>query len=259
MEPRVSLPDLDERLRSAASEELSVLVAENAASFEPRQARLLLRNPFVTSQMVAQVAAERRLAGSYEVRRDVVSHPATPRTLALDWVGGLFWPDLARVGRDSRIHPAVRRAADLALVDRLAGLGVGERTALARSAGAGIIAHLRHDPAPRVTAALLDNPRLTEGLLMPFLASERAAPSCLAAVAASRRWGTRPGVRSALARNPRTPLATALGLLPALRKAELRAIAIDPRLGEPLRRRARLLSGAPPGASGPVDRVRVGG
>ncbi|HSM51172.1 MAG TPA: hypothetical protein VLA75_07225, partial [Thermoanaerobaculia bacterium] len=88
MEPRVSLPDLDERLRSAASEELSVLVAENAASFEPRQARLLLRNPFVTSQMVAQVAAERRLAGSYEVRRDVVSHPATPRTLALDWVGG---------------------------------------------------------------------------------------------------------------------------------------------------------------------------
>lgn len=258
MEPADSLSDLDERLRSAAAEALDALVAEQAALLEPRQARLALRNPFVTAQIVARLAAERRLAASYEVRREVVSHPVTPRALALDWVGGLFWPDLARVSRDPRVHPAVRRAADLALVDRLPGLAIGERTALARSAGAGVISHLRHDPTPRVTAALLDNPRLTEGLLMPLLASERAFPACLAAVAASR-WGARPSVRSALARNPRTPLATALGILPMLRKGELRAIAIDPRLGEPVRRRARLLSGAPPGAPGPVDRARVGG
>ncbi|MCZ7651299.1 MAG: hypothetical protein M5U13_09120 [Thermoanaerobaculia bacterium] len=259
METQVPPPDLDERLRSAAEEELSALVAEHAALLEPRQARLLLRNPFVTAPIVARLASERRLAAAYEVRRDVVSHPAAPRVLALDWVGGLFWPDLARVGRDPRIHPAVRWAADLALLDRLPGLAIGERTALARSAGAGVLAHLRYDPTPRVTVALLDNPRLTEGLLMPLLASERAAPACLAAVAASRRWGARAGVRSALARNPRTPLATVLGLLPTLCKAELRAVAADPRLGDAVRQRARLLSGEGPERPRRVDRTGAGG
>ena len=248
-------PDgLDGRLASAAAEELAALVEGHLALLDPRQAGALLRNPFVTGRLIALLAAEPRLAANRELRREVVRHPATPRVLALEWVGGLFWPDLARVGRDPQVHPAVRRAADRALVERLPGMAVGERTALARRAGAGVIAHLRHDPTPRVVAALLDNPRLTEGLLMPLLASERAAPACLAAVAASRRWGLRPAVRSALARNPRTPLATVLATLPALRKGELAALAIDPRLAEPVRRRARLLSGLASEARRAVDR-----
>jgi hypothetical protein len=44
-----------------------------------------------------------------------------------------------------------------------------------------------------------------------------------------------------VARNPATPLATAWGLLAALRKSDLKAVAADPRLAEPLRRRARVL------------------
>ena len=244
---------LAERLAEAAGEELAALVDAHLAQLEAEQARIVLRNPFVTSRIIGLLATVPRLAASREIRREAVAHPATPRVLALEWVGSLYWPDLARIGRDPRENPAVRRAADLALVERLPGMAVGERTALARSGGPGVIAHLRLDPTPRVVVALLDNPRLTEGLLMPLLASERAVPGCLAAVAASRRWGARPAVRAALARNPKTPLATVLALLPALRKAELAAIAIDPRLAEAVRQRARLLSGLAARERGAVD------
>ncbi|HNU83173.1 MAG TPA: hypothetical protein PKO05_07050, partial [Thermoanaerobaculia bacterium] len=50
-----------------------------------------------------------------------------------------------------------------------------------------------------------------------------------------------------------SPLATVLALLPALRKAELAAIAIDPRLAEAVRQRARLLSGLAARERGAVD------
>jgi hypothetical protein len=201
------------------------------------------RNPFVTSALVARLVEERRLAATYEVRRDVVLHPATPRVLALDWVGGLHWPDLVRACREPRLHPILRRTAELRLLERLPALSLGEKSALARSASGGILAHLRHDPNPRVIAAMLENPLLTEMLLAPLLASETAAPRVLATVAASPRWSSRYGVRLALVRNPRTPAGAALPLVPLLKKRDLLAVAADPRLDGAIRQRARLLSG----------------
>jgi len=94
-----------------------------------------------------------------------------------------------------------------------------------------------------VIAALLDNPRLTEDLLAPVVHAAGTPGPVLALVAADRRWGARPALQAALARHPATPPATALRLLPLLRKQELRGLAHDPRTAEPVRLRARLLLG----------------
>ena len=243
-------------LREAGGEALEQLVEKHLPEMGPREVRLLLRNPFLTPELVARIAETRALTAAYDVRRDLVLHPLAPRVAVLDWVGGLFWPDLVRAGRDARLHPAVRRAAEQRLVERLPGLALGEKIALARSAGSGVISHLRHDPSPRVVAALLENPKLTEGLLAPMLASETAAPRALAVVASSPRWTSRYGVRLALVRNPRTALAAALALLPLLKKRDLFAVAADPRLDGALRQRARLLAGGPGEGTG---RSRAGG
>jgi hypothetical protein len=56
----------------------------------------------------------------------------------------------------------------------------------------------------------------------------------------------RPALQAALARNPATPVAAALRLLPLLRKAELKGVAQDPRTCEPVRQRARVLLGDVP-------------
>lgn len=234
---------LEERLRSADEEELGRLLDEHLEGLDVRLARQAFRNPFLTGEMIEALAASPRLASAYEVRRETAFHPRTPRILALRHVPGLYWADLVRLGADPRVHPVIRRAADQRLVERLPGLAVGEKMAIARSAGPGVVAALRQDPTPRVIAALLENPRLTEGLLMPLVASDAANPRALAVVAASPRWAVRPPIRAALCRNPATPVASALALLPMLGKTELAAVAADPRIAEPVRRRADLLAG----------------
>ena len=120
---------------------------------------------------------------------------------------------------------------------------MGEKVAVGRGAGPAVIASLRHDPTPRVVAALLENPRLTEGLLMPLAAGEKSAPQVLALLASSPRWSGRQALRYALCRNPATPIPSALAMLPMLGKRELEAVAHDPRLPAPVRRRAEVLSG----------------
>jgi hypothetical protein len=135
---------------------------------------------------------------------------------------------------DLRLRPALRRTAEIHLGARLPGMAAGEKISLARRVGGGVLAQLRHDPSPQVIAALLDNPRLTEGVLAPVLHSAATPPAILELIANDRRWGVR---------NPVTPLKIAWRLLETLRAVDLKPVAADPRLSEPVRRRARVLLG----------------
>jgi hypothetical protein len=238
--------ELELRLREAGAEQLLALVREHAAHLEVPAARQALRNPHCTAEIAELLADQPRLVAFYEMRRELALHPRTPEPLALRHVPGLYWRDLMALGQDTRARPRVRRAADQHLAIRLPKLAVGEKITLARRCGSEILSQLRHDPSPRVVAALLDNPRLTEDLLAPVVHAPTTPGPVLALVAADRRWGLRPALQSALARNPATPSATALRLLPLLPKQELRGVAQDPRASEPVRHRARLLLGEEP-------------
>lgn len=235
--------DLGRRLREAGPEELLGLLEEHAGPLDAPAVRQALRNPHAGAEVVDLLAGHPRLLAFYEVRRDLALHPKTPEVLALRFVPGLFWRDLMALGLDTRLRPTLRRAADLQLLSHLQALAVGERVALARRASAAILAQLRNDPNPRVIAALLDNPRLTEGILAPVLASSSTPPAILDLIAGDRRWGVRYSLKVALAKNPRTPLETVLRILASLRKPDLKSVASDPRLPEPARFRARLLLG----------------
>lgn len=243
--PEVEAADLElaGRLREAGSDDLLALVREHLARLDPPAVKAVLRNPYATAEVVDVLASQPRLLSFYEVRRDIAMHPSTPETLALRLVQGLFWRDLSALGADTRLHPRVRRSADQLLIVRLPELAVGEKVSMARRAGPGLLAHLRHDPNPRVIGAMLDNPRLTEDILAPVAHSAATQGPVLALIAADRRWGVRYGLQVAICRNPGTPLATSLRLLPSLRKSELKAVASDPRLAEAVRQRARLLLG----------------
>jgi hypothetical protein len=235
--------ELERRLREAGADELLGLLAEHLERLEVPAVRQALRNPHLTAEAVERIAGQTRLLAFYEVKRAVALHPRTPETLALRFVPGLFWRDLVALGLDMRVRPQVRRAAEIHLTARLAELAVGEKVALARRASPGILAHLRHDPSPRVFAALLDNRRLTEAALMPVALGAGTPSPILATLAADRRWGVRYPVQVALSRNPNTPLETALRLLPRLRKLDIRGVSADPRTPEAVRQRARLLLG----------------
>lgn len=235
--------DLARGLREAGAEELAALLDERLAEVDEAAAGQLLRNPHAGAEAIARLASRRDLMAGYRLRRDIARHPRTPEALALRLVSGLYWQDLLALGRDTRVRPLVRRAADLQLGNRLGGFSLGEKTAIARRAGRGVVQLLRDDPSPRVIAALLENPRMTEGLLAPLVHREDARPEVLRVIADNPRWASRYGLRSALARNPRTPIAVAQRLLPMLKKVDLRAVAADPRLSRAVRRRAEALGG----------------
>jgi hypothetical protein len=231
------------RFRGADRDGLAALLAEAGEELDAEAARQALRNPFVDGELIERILAVRRLGGSYDVRRDAALHPRTPEVVALSLVNGLFWQDLLRLGLDMRVRPLVRRAADQRVLDRWSELAVGEKAVIARGGSLAVLSRVRHDPSPRVIAALLENPRLTEAVLLPLASSDTAVPAVLEMLVKDGRFGARYGVRQALSRNPRLPVQAALGNLVGLRKVDLGAVASDPRLPGLVRQRARLLLG----------------
>lgn len=234
---------LAHRLREVDGDELLALLRRHAPELDLAAAQQALRNPFLGREGIEILAAQGRLLPAYEIKRLIALHPRTPEPLALRFVPALFWRDLVELGLDTRVRPTVRRAADRRLIARLPALAVGERSALARRAASRVLGRLRHDPSARVVASLLENPRLTEGVLLPLAASEDARPEVLEVVARHRRWGVRYEVRLGLCLNPNTRLATALATLPSLRKSDLRMVARRPRLAPAVRRRVEVLLG----------------
>lgn len=234
------------RLRESDADELMKLLQKHLHELEVPEVRQVLRNPFLTQQAIGLLLEERRLLAYSEIKKSLVCHPRTPEIRARRLVPTLFWRDLMQISGDGRVPPKVRRSADLQLRDRLQGLSVGERMSIARRASPTLIQQLRMDKDPRVVEALLENPRLTEGSLMPLLGSDRASPKALALVARHRRWGIRYGVKSALCRNARTPPEICLGLLSQLKKSDLRAVFQARRLPAVVRRRAGTLLGQEP-------------
>lgn len=235
--------DVLQRLREAGADELRTLLQQLSPALDVPAAQAVLRNPHAGEEALRTIAEQRRLLSFYELRRDLALHPATPQPIALALLAGLYWRDLVTAGLDVRIRPVVRRFAEHRLVERLPTLAVGEKVAIARSASPHVLQVLRHDPTPRVIAALLDNPRLVEADLLPLASGEKAQTPVLGVILAHRKWGNRYPVKVAVVKNPRAPLQQALYQLPLLKKPDLRAVASDPRLAAPLRRKAELLLG----------------
>jgi hypothetical protein len=114
-------------------------------------------------------------------------------------------------------------------------LTLGERKALARTHDREQLGLLLRDPHPAVVSILLDNPHITEPDVVRVAASRAAVPSALAIIAAHARWSVRHPVKRALVLNPSTPLADAIRIATTLKSQELREVAADPSLREPLR------------------------
>lgn len=233
--------ELLRELASAGPERLLELVRERLGELGFKAVCRVLRNPHCPAEVIEAILGTPRLMAVYEVRREVTRHPRTPQVQALRHLPGLFWRDMLEVGRDTRVPPQVRRAANLRLGEQLSSLSVGEKMAIARKASPELLVQVRRDASPKVIGAMLENPRLTESALLPLASRESAPPAVLAVIARSRRWSLRYRVRVAVARNPSTPSQLVVALLPRLKRTDLRAVAADPRLAFPVRYRARRL------------------
>jgi hypothetical protein len=207
--------ELMDALGPAASAEQAVALLEHP---QTEEAHLLavLRKRDLPSTVIEAIARDERWNSRHVIKTAIVNHAKTPKTLALRLVNQLFWKELLKVANNFRLPMPIRSVAERYLLDRLPQLELGERIALARTATARLIPGLIGDGNARVVAALLNNARLREIQVLQIAEAPGSTPEILRALADSERWASRPAVRTAVIKNKKTPVHTALRALAVL-------------------------------------------
>jgi hypothetical protein len=98
---------------------------------------------------------------------------------------------------------------------------------------------LVRDPNRLVASAVLSSPKLTESEVEQFAKMTNVAEDVLRVIGTNRAWTKNYGVVAGLVRNPKTPLAISMTLLQRVNDRDVKMLAIDRNVPEPLRIAAR--------------------
>ena len=98
---------------------------------------------------------------------------------------------------------------------------------------------LIRDPNRLVSAAVLGSPKMTDAEIESISAMKNVSAEILRTIGSHREWTKKYTVISNLVRNPRTPVGLALGMVPRLMPREIKSIAVDRNVPEPVRKQAQ--------------------
>ncbi len=118
-------------------------------------------------------------------------------------------------------------------------LTVPARLKLAMKGTRGQRAVLIRDPNRIIAAAVLSSPKLSETEVETFARMSNVAEEVLRVIGTNRAWVRKQAVASALVKNPKTPPAISLALLPRISRREVKNLSIDRNVTETLRLAAR--------------------
>src|SRR5688572_29742478 len=121
------------------------------------------------------------------------------------------------------------------MTQRLALMGVAERMKAAMKGTKSERAVLIRDPNKLVSASVLSSPKLTESEVENFAKLANVSEEILRTIGMNRGWTKNYGVIAALTRNPKTPLAVSMRFVQRLTERDLKMIALDRNLHEPLK------------------------
>ncbi len=138
--------------------------------------------------------------------------------------------------------PQVGDATDdarLPALQRIAAMAVPQRLALAMKGTREERAILVRDPSKLVAIAVLSSPKLTDAEVESIAKMASVSDEVLRLIASTRAWTKSYAVVVALARNPKTPVAISMNLLPRLAERDLRLLSTDRNVPDILRVTAR--------------------
>ena len=121
------------------------------------------------------------------------------------------------------------------ITQKLALLGVADRMKAAMKGTKSERAILIRDPNKLVSAAVLSSPKLTESEVENFAKLANVSEEILRTIGMNRGWIKNYGVVAALTKNPKTPLAVSMRFVQRLNDRDLKMIALDRNLQEPLK------------------------
>ncbi|HEX5110253.1 MAG TPA: hypothetical protein VFV95_17505 [Vicinamibacterales bacterium] len=125
------------------------------------------------------------------------------------------------------------------LVQRIAAMTVAQRVVRAMKGTREERAILIRDPNKLVSIGVLSSPKLTETEVESIAKMANVSEDVLRIIGRTRAWMKTYTVAVSLAKNPKTPVATSMNILPRLMDKDLRMISIDRNVPEVLRIAAR--------------------
>ena len=202
----------------------------------------LLKRADLPAEVLEQIAKNANALKSRKVKIALVSHPHTPRHVSVPLARQFYTFDLMKVALSPRVPADVKVAVDHVLISRVKTVTLGERLTLARRASGRVAAALLLDVESgegkiagrktkttdrktiagkaiaaktvardtRVMQAALENPRLTEALVINAVLGRAAGAALVQAVARHAKWSRRREIRAALLRTAHLSLARAL-------------------------------------------------
>lgn len=211
------------------SREEVLLAALRNPSLDHQHLLALLKRREIGPVIAALYAGKRHIETS-SVKFALVAHPDTPLHIAQTLLPHLYLFDLLKLCLLPGLCADIRLAAERKIVQQLPSQPLGNKLTLARRGTVAILDALLREGGQNLLEACLDNPHLKEGSLYQFLTSSHATAESVSMVARNSRWKSRPNIRLAILKNPRTPLVWFTLFLPGLPAATLRDLLASPRL-----------------------------
>lgn len=216
-----SLP-LAERAQSRDPEVL-LAVAQHAGLSEEIALALLTRHD-LPGNVIEAMAKNAAVVKHRKVTLAVVSHPRTPRHVSLPIARSLYTFELVKIALLPGVPADVKVRIDETILSRLEQISEGERLTLAKQASGRVAGALLLEAQERVIAAALNNPKMTEAVVIKALGQKKAPAQMVRAVCLHAKWSLRRDIRLALLRNQHTPLAPAIQFLEGLQSQLVREV-----------------------------------
>ena len=131
----------------------------------------------------------------------------------------------------------------IALIRRIMMMGIKDRIKLAMKGDREARSILIRDSNRIVAQGVLQNPRITEQEIEKIAAMRTVPDEVLRSIGINRTWARNYLIVHNLARNPRTPLPTAMNILPRIQTKDLKAISSNRNVSEAIRKQAMRLLG----------------
>ncbi len=190
----------------------------------------LLKQRGLPEEVFSAVYAAKRLQVNSAVKFALVINPETPAHIVSTLLPQLTLFDLVKICQITGVSPDHRVAAERCIIQRLSSQPLGNKITLARRGTAAVVDALLREGTPQLMEACLDNPHLKEGSVHQFITGPTSTAGTISIVARNGRWKSRPNIRLAILKNPRTPAIWFTMLLPGLPQSVLKEILSAPRL-----------------------------
>ena len=230
-----ALASLEEAIHGASAEVLKAAAADPALSED--LALALLKRSDLPAEVFEPISKNAAVVNSRKAKLAIVGHLKAPRHLSLSLLRKLFTFDLMKVALTPVAPEDIKAAAEEALIKRVESLSMGERMSLARRASGRVVGALLLDPETRVIQAALENPRLTEALVVKALMRAASSAALVRTVCEHPKWSLRHEIRIALLRNEKTPIRVAQLVAKALPVPLVKEILHSSRLPEAVKNR----------------------